>query len=566
MPQHLAQSSSTTSAQDSGMLMIHPQLESYQWLILNKQGPKQIFPGNKRGVRLLAVTEQAIQVIENDVTHVLETNSVFYCRPKLQLQIRAAQDIKTRVLELNFKDALSCSYLDELQRQYGRKLRIPPNLKAIHATQQLAQRNPSPKEVFYWISMLHEFAEQGRLNLGKLLAGGPDTLSTIAKRNQFSLKSIAYALNCPASHLLKCWKNRGYPPLVQLLRTQRMALVKQLLSESEMGLQTIARLCGYSGASAFCAAFRTAENTTPSQWRTTNSTKPTPPAKISQSTQPKKSPAPKANQDQNPICLWGLPYFQFDGGLTNSEYKKPFNLAMNSITSAICWVYTLEGHALFEVDGHKLDVGPNTVVIHPKPMFGRWSTPDGKPWSRIWLQMRDPWSLQTMHYLTKKHGWVLKIPQDSAPVKMARKWVNRWNAGRGAPSVERSQIAHDWLCTWESLLTSNAVQSVSFPDLRQFESPEFYRKIGKINDYAKSIGYSRSYLTRCLRRQWQGGTPAQIVRRHRLAQAATELTNTNESISRIASNALYANTSAFITAFKREYNCTPLAYRYQHNS
>ncbi|GHC13297.1 hypothetical protein GCM10007047_33270 [Cerasicoccus arenae] len=271
----------------------------------------------------------------------------------------------------------------------------------------------------------------------------------------------------------------------------------------------------------------------------------------------------KVDQDERPICLWGLPYFQFDGGQVDFPYETPFNLAINTITSAISWIYTVEGHARFEVDGHHLDVGPGTVVIHPKPMFGRWSTPQGKPWKRIWIHMRDPWSRKAMNHLTSRYGWAFQVPKQSVSVKMARRWVGRWNAGRGSPSVERSRAAYDWLLSWESLLHSDTIRPLDLPDLQRFQASNFYRKIGTISDYAKSIGYSRAYLTRCLRRQWQGGTPSQIVRRHRLAQAASELANGNEAISKIASSALYANTSAFIAAFKREYHCTPLVYRYR---
>ncbi|MDR1281922.1 MAG: helix-turn-helix transcriptional regulator [Opitutaceae bacterium] len=91
--------------------------------------------------------------------------------------------------------------------------------------------------------------------------------------------------------------------------------------------------------------------------------------------------------------------------------------------------------------------------------------------------------------------------------------------------------------------------------------PSFFRRIKTISGYAKQIGYSRSHTVRKLNGQWKGGTPAQIIRRQRLAQAALDLRRTRMSVTEIARRSQFASAGSFIPAFRREFGMTPLAYR-----
>lgn len=549
--------------------LLHPKLVSRRWIQLRRRETWQRLPQQKGQVRLLMATSATVQLEEGGVLHMLEPRTVFHCHESYDLQVKVSSPRAARLLELTFDDDLACEYLHELQRQYGRPLRLPVSRTAQALNRVLASgRTPTSQEIFRWLALLHEFAHHHRTNLGIFLLGGPTGLQEVAERNHYSLKAIADELGCHQSHLSKCWRNRGYPPLAPLLRTQRLNTAKRLLSQSQMAIQAIANLCGYSGSSAFCTSFRTITGVSPGTWRRRHAPSETParPPAPPKPSPAKEPPAPQAViQDERPICVWGKPYFQFDGGEVSFPYEKPFNLAINTITSGISWVCTLQGHACFEVGGQCLEVGPGDVVITPKPMHGQWSTPHGTMWRRVWIHMRDPWSLRAIHSLTERYGWAFHISPDAQPVTIARRWIRRWNAGRSTPSVERSLAAYEWLLSWEALLQFQNPQPLPLPDLKLYQAPAYFRKIGTVSGYARSIGYSRAYLGRKLRRQWLGGTPSQIIRRHRLAQAAHELTNGNTSVDTIARRALYANTSAFIVAFKREYGTTPLAYRYHRS-
>lgn len=54
---------------------------------------------------------------------------------------------------------------------------------------------------------------------------------------------------------------------IRLLLRLRFEAAKRLMSESDMKLDSIAPECGFSDASAFCRAFRTAHGCSPTKWR-----------------------------------------------------------------------------------------------------------------------------------------------------------------------------------------------------------------------------------------------------------------------------------------------------------
>lgn len=522
--------------------------------------------------RVLVLWGGSMVLEQGGADMLLEGHLVWIASPSSPLVIKSAAPGKTVLHEIQFQGALARDYLQHLRRLYGRAMRIPEDAGLRRVTLSLVAQGirVSSKTVFMWLSGLHEAARIRTHNLERLIAQGLPMLQELAPDNGFSLKAIASELGCTTHVLNQRWESRGHPPLVESLRRLRHELATTLLRDTRLPLRVIAGRCGFSGPPAFLSAFKKRTGLTPQAWRR---------AQLGESAQaaPEGPPAKQAEpkpfeeeldldqlhgHDERPVRIWGGPFFQFDGGEVDFPYDKPFNLALNRITRAVLWCCTLSGSAQLEVGQRAYTFDQGSVLIQIKPMEARWLTPSGRNWSRVWLQMRDAWSIELMEHYGRELGWAFRIPLNSRPVRLARDWVERWNAGRGIPSVARSRVAYDWLRAWEDLLASGRCTRLDFPDLTPYRLDSFYRKIGTITRYAENMGYSRAYLSRLLRKQWQGGTPAQIVRRHRLAQAALELREGRDPIHEIARRALYANPSAFITAFRKEYGMTPLAYRY----
>jgi AraC-like DNA-binding protein len=79
-------------------------------------------------------------------------------------------------------------------------------------------------------------------------------------------------------------------------------------------------------------------------------------------------------------------------------------------------------------------------------------------------------------------------------------------------------------------------------------------------DFAREMGYSRSYLTRKLSVMWEC-SPGKVLRRVRLEEGARLLRTTQLSVRDIADKIGYSSTEAFSKAFTRQYGHSPRAYR-----
>lgn len=83
------------------------------------------------------------------------------------------------------------------------------------------------------------------------------------------------------------------------------------------------------------------------------------------------------------------------------------------------------------------------------------------------------------------------------------------------------------------------------------------------DEIAAAIGISPDYLSDCFRQE-MGITPSTYLRRYRIRQACELLRNTTLSITQIAQNVGFADSSHFTHTFQREMGMTPKAYRRKH--
>lgn len=81
-----------------------------------------------------------------------------------------------------------------------------------------------------------------------------------------------------------------------------------------------------------------------------------------------------------------------------------------------------------------------------------------------------------------------------------------------------------------------------------------------IPELAKASGLSESYF-KALFRQSMGMPPATFVRLLRLEQAQLQLRNTSRSVTDIAFRAGFSSSQHFATAFRKQYGCSPGAFR-----
>ncbi|EIP99077.1 DNA-binding domain-containing protein, AraC-type [Opitutaceae bacterium TAV1] len=479
-------------------------------------------------------------------------------------------------LKFAFAAPLAEEYAHWLARHFGQFVQLQPGSDALRAARALAlalevakPRETISRRVFAWLAALHRALNERRLYLQDLLDGKTDLLPSIFAEHGHSIKTLAGYLGCSPAYLGRQLQRAWQQPAQDVLHALRRQHAQHLLTSTSLGIGEVARRCGFYTTSSFATTFKRETGLTPTQARHMPFC--ADPHSFHCLPAKKRRSLPRRPGGQaTPVAVWGDAFFQFDGGVSDMVYDTPFSLAMNAITNAVHWVVTLEGQAVFEAAGRSLRVTPGMVVIYPQPMNGQWTMPagNGRLWKRIWLNVRCKWGIEAMLALSAAHGWAGMLPLNSSPVRLAREWVGHWHTHRNEPSVIASHAGFCWLQSWWELLHSGRMKRVTgpdgqaaLPDLRQLLSKSFFRRIRTITDYAGQLGYSRRHTIRKLQAQWEDGTPAQIIRRQRLTQAALDLRHTRLSVEEIARKSQYSSTGSFIPAFRKEFGMTPLAWR-----
>lgn len=474
------------------------------------------------------------------------------------------------IAELVFAAPLAAEYVDFLVHDFGRVVRFPNQGPAHRALRALARETTTgrppesiSRKIHDWLSALHAVLRERHVHLADLLRGRIEQLLPDCADHGYSIKALATHLGCSPSYLATRIRQSWQRPAGEVLQALRVHQAWRLLTTTTLGVGEVGSRCGFASVSSFATSFKRLSGVTPAAARALPA--PPPPAPTPAPVEPVAATVADCERTLAVSAVWNGPYFQFDGGVADIAYAHPYDLAINTLSNAVHWVLTLEGEAVFECAGRSVRLTPGKVLVHPQPLRGRLLTPGARPWRRLWIKVRGEWAVEAMLALGAAHGWTAHVPLSSAPARRAMDRVGYWSSLRSEPSVDSSRAAHEWLCVWWRFLSSyrppRDAPADGLPDLRALTSRSFFRQIKSIASYAAQVGYTREHMSRKLRAQWSGGTPAQILRRHRLAQAALDLKHTRMSVGEIARRAQFASSGTFIVAFKKRYGRTPLAFR-----
>ena len=115
----------------------------------------------------------------------------------------------------------------------------------------------------------------------------------------------------------------------------------------------------------------------------------------------------------------------------------------------------------------------------------------------------------------------------------------------------------------EPLLKNDAVPLHLQLAIEKIRQPNFI--CGGVDQFAELAGYSRMHLGRLLKKHY-GKTPIAFLQDVRMSLAAEYLQKTSFTLDAIASRIGFSSLSQFHAAFKRQYGCTPHAYRKKKTS
>lgn len=133
-------------------------------------------------------------------------------------------------------------------------------------------------------------------------------------------------------------------------------------------------------------------------------------------------------------------------------------------------------------------------------------------------------------------------------------------------NAEMMQILSDMILERSERIGNDSSMNVfSYSEYAvRYINNHFSEKV-RIQDLAKKIGISRSYLVK-LMKQETGMSPQEYLIETRMRRAADLLSRSNDPIRTIAAECGYEDALAFSKVFKSRYGCNPSDFRAQTNS
>ena len=138
--------------------------------------------------------------------------------------------------------------------------------------------------------------------------------------------------------------------------------------------------------------------------------------------------------------------------------------------------------------------------------------------------------------------------------------------GQLCRNAEMMQILSDMILERSERIGNDSSMNIfSYSEYAvRYINNHFSEKV-RIQDLAKKIGISRSYLVK-LMKQETGMSPQEYLIETRMRRAADLLSRSNDSIRTIAAECGYEDALAFSKVFKSRYGCNPSDFRAQTNS
>lgn len=424
------------------------------------------------------------------------------------------------------------------------------------------------KLAFTWLETYHTFLDSTKIPFHMLfdLMPGDERLMEFAG---LSIKDLAYGLGVTRSHLARRLKTQWKREPGEVLRELRMIKSRQLLAETGHPVSEIARSAGYRSISGFYEAFERYFKETPNEVR--KQVGDLEPARLGMDSFPTKDKRNLSIPFSQEIDLkkndmvkspdWDGPYFQIlTCGKSDVQFVREFDISLSTLIRRITVVVTLEGKARFESALHGIETRQGMAISYPVPMNARWIVEPGERWKRIWIQLHGDLAEDYFRSLWTSSGNVHELALGGDAVQKLKRLAESVEKGRSASPMEWSRDVYFWLLDYVSEVRDQESSNFAPIHLSDTQFSSSTRTPKNLSEYAAQTGYSLSHLQAKMSIQWNE-SPGRVLRAARLDLAAEQLRTTDESVRKIAKQAGYATSSAFIRAFSSRFKTTPLNYR-----
>lgn len=247
--------------------------------------------------------------------------------------------------------------------------------------------------------------------------------------------------------------------------------------------------------------------------------------------------------------------------ICHSKPSQAHLYSLNALEPEGCWLYTLSGHGVYRWGTQRRMIGEGHSLTYRSPDRGQLNLEkSGLPWRYYCIHVCGEQALRMFDYVLERFGMFQQLPSDCAAVRQAARLVR-------LTQEQPHRSAHFWsqqTFRWLDALWECSEQYAPPIHSALHEPPHTSRLIsfsaGSVKGMAEQLGYSRSYLTRKLRWQWDQ-SPGSVLRRVRLEEASRLLRTTDMKIGDVATKLGFAAASVLTRAFKKSYGLTPLVYR-----
>jgi len=421
------------------------------------------------------------------------------------------------------------------------------------------------------ISHIQEFLTDHRPSFHHLVLSEPDELWRFPlPLLQLTLSDWAVKLGYSRSALARNLRRRwGMAPgrAIQMARLRRAA---HTLARSTASVGDIARDVGFSSGRSFILSFKRRYGATPQRWRSGKEAAEE--ARQTLSDRPiyrEKHALIEGFRDSRvasrPVVRnWDGHYYRlFQCGLLHRPEYRVHDNSLNTMEYLGVWLLTLGGQGRFETGGSVHELEPGVVLNFNQPSFSRWQTPrDCKRWDRLAVYFTWEIAMGYFNHLQRRYGSVHRMRRDSVPALIAAEMVRRSRSRRVYSVQAWSRLGFRFLTEWHRWLQAQVASRNARPVTLFTESSLVSYQPRTIKNFAKRIGYSRPYLSKRLREQWDT-SPGKVMRRVRMEEAAMILRGTNRRVAFIAQRVGFRSVAAFCRSFKRLYGQSPLRYRHQ---
>ncbi len=246
---------------------------------------------------------------------------------------------------------------------------------------------------------------------------------------------------------------------------------------------------------------------------------------------------------------------------TEKTMRPPNPFFLQSIEPTALWTYTISGYVEYEEGGRTSRIGPGTALACMLPGRGTLVyKKGGLPWRRIYIGFKGDAGLDLFRHVISRYGQVHDLPVKSDTIKLARKFCKLVEDEPLRSPQFWSTEAYRWLNTWWEDCRNQAPKVPELPHDDHGLPDMVAGNFRSVKDFAQKMGYSRSHLSRRLKKIWNRD-PSEVMRQRRFEEARRLLRETSLPVADVANLAGFGSSSAFCAAFKGRFEKTPLQYR-----